>query len=122
MTCPTCDRPPADESRAATLGPDQSCACGIGRVTPATEPAPRRIDWLRLDGGAAWPRGVDVAEAIHEAAYRPGGPSQWALAVLRSAAETYLHIVEHPVGTEAILRQVRQARRLNSQTQEGDND
>lgn len=29
MTCPTCDRPQADESSHATLGPGESCECGI---------------------------------------------------------------------------------------------
>lgn len=65
---------------------------------------------LLLDGGASWPSPRGVGDL--EWTLRYGEPTQADLMAAARIVATYLHILTHPAGTEAIVRQVRQARRL----------
>jgi len=72
---------------------------------------------LQLDDGASWhdPRGLgELRYRIrwHEQPLRPDEREE-----IISALETLEHILLHPAGTEAIIAQLRQARRILKEVQ-----
>lgn len=66
--CDVCHLPPADESRPATLGPGESCGCGIGKT----------LSVYSLDGGEYHYVAFDADDAVAlAAAYESTTPEQW---------------------------------------------
>jgi hypothetical protein len=72
---------------------------------------------LQLSDHASWP---DVDKSIEYALYNAHhNPEELTLKQSRDLAqlaEAYIHILTHPAGTESIIKQVREARRLWKQS------
>jgi hypothetical protein len=77
-------------------------------------PAPRRGRAGRLDlaGGATWPDPEAVEDLRWRLRYDPAAVTERDCAAAAEIIATYVHILTHPAGTESVIRQVRQARRV----------
>lgn len=72
---------------------------------------------LRLSGGASWhhPRDlVHLMEQVQPLSWGDGGvtPDRGTAHAVVSALGTLHHILTHPAGTEAVVAQLREARRI----------
>lgn len=67
------------------------------------------MTYLKLADGAVWPDPICVPDLIHAARYRD--LTQTEQHHVAAVLEAYHHILTHPAGTEAIVKQVRQVRR-----------
>jgi NADPH:quinone reductase-like Zn-dependent oxidoreductase len=67
---------------------------------------------ITLSGGASWTDPAGCADAAWTARYHPERLTKEQAMALTEAVSTLHHILYHPAGTESVVRQVREARRV----------